>query len=943
MAFSNKTYKRLQIGLAALLAVTSSLTLQAQDIEQISLAKHKACKNPSPDNLFIEWRAGATNLDLNAEATMTIYNKDTKHPFVGGEVVDGVFKPCWQLYFNQPYTTATGETRAVVEASDITLNYFVLTPTESFGSIPPGGSITLNMVSGFQNATVFGLIKISKNGSALGMHISYNDPDFANFVPIKTIVDINDPAVMSRLPLALSFFGIADVVPPDTPNTRFPRGVPDLDISLQSSIIPNPTYLATQPGSFNVNTIRSVKAQNGLSFEKDYLKDLLGSLESYSGQDNHVYLKIADGIIPNLPATVNGLNAPESYMLTVTQDRIEIAGADPAGVFYGIQTLRQLIFQAELSGTNSIPAMVISDAPRFPVRGNLLDVARHFIPKHQLYKYIDLLSMFKINRFHWHATDNEGWRLEIPGIPELTKYSAKRSYNPSERFTLSPAFGSTTQLRSTDYILGKPKNVVAANFGVVPTWQGFEDALNNFIGVGTGFYSTGDIEDILRYAYDRHIDVQIEVDMPAHARAAIMAMEYRYRKYADSNPKKANEYRLINPLDPSESALSTVDPCLSSTFNFLNKVVKEIKKRYDKAGVPFKYFHLGGDEVPGIDQNTTWPLCQNGLTSAEKLEQFLVQYNTIVNSYGAGTQAWSDSTEFELTSPAKPLKAAGLVTQVWNNVVAPPPQGQAYEFANDGFPVILSHATNLYLDAMQSKNPDEIGLDVYGFSDTKMVYSYVPENYIISYITTNLFGDPNNILGPLIGQEINPVVLSTTQTQLLPSSLPNIQGIESTLFGEFRKTYPSTEYLGYPRIIAAAERAWNQNPPVSGFIDVSQPAPALLANILGLRLQIDAAWQVFANALGKYALPMLDYYPKLRPSSHNTCPVNYKIQPPGAVINAGILYMNIEWPGLTFQYSLDQGYTWINWTQPVAVPGPVLVRSITRNGDPSWIEPVLPQ
>lgn len=941
MVFSKNTFKRLQIGLTALVAVTSSLSLQAEELPKISLIK-QACTNPNVDNLSIEWRAGATNMDFHSEATMTIFNNHPTQDFASGEIVEGVFQPCWKLYFNQPYTAGTGETKVTVEGSDPSLNYFVLTPTDSFGSIPAGGSVTINMKSGFENAVIFGLLKISKNGSAIGIHLAYNDEDEAHFIPIKTIVDSNDPAVMSRLPLALAFAGIADAVPVDTPNTRFPSGVPDLSVPLQNTIVPNPTYLATQEGSFDVRTIKNVKAEEGLGFEKGYLKDLLDTLPNYQDPNQFIFLKIANQVIPNLPTSGSGQNAPESYMLTVTEDKIEIAGADAAGVFYGIQTLRQLIFQAQLSGTNTIPAMVICDAPRFPVRGNMLDVARHFVPKRKLYKYIDLLAMFKINRFHLHATDNEGWRLEIPGIPELTRYASKRTFNPAELKTLSPAFGNTTRLRDNDNILGKPNTVVQANFGVIPTWQGFEDALNNFVGDGSGFYSTGDIEDILRYAADRHIEVQIEVDMPAHARAAIQAMEYRYRKYVDTDLQKATEYRLINPLDNSVSARTVVDPCLTSTYTFLNKVVNEIKKRYTNAGLTFKYFHMGADEVPGIDQNTTWPLCQNGLTSAQNLEQFLVQYNGIVNSYGATTQAWSDSTEFELTSPTTPLKDAGVVTQIWNNIVAPPPQGQAYEFANNDFPVVLSHSSNLYIDAMQAKNPDEIGLDIYGFIGTKEVYSYIPENYIISYITTNLFGDPNNILGPLFGQEINPVVLSTTQTQLLEAKLPNVHGIETALWGEFRKTYPSTEYLGYPRIIAGAERAWNQNPPVSGFVNVSQPPADLLANILALRADIDQAWQVFANTLGKYTLPMLDYYPKLRPTSNNTRPVKYRIQPPGAVIQSGTLTMNSIIPGLKMQYSTDLGTTWVDWTSPVAVPGAVLVRTVTRNGAPSRVETVSP-
>ncbi|OJU81724.1 MAG: hypothetical protein BGO10_07495 [Chlamydia sp. 32-24] len=938
MMFSSNIKKTIRIGLTALFATTSLLHSQAEDNVEISTLAARFGNNPNPANLAIEWVAGPTNLDLVAQATMTIFNNDPHKSLNAGTFIDGVFVPAWRLYFNQPYVPATGEDRISVVASDSVLDYYVLTPTETFGAIPPGGSLTIPMQAGTANAVFFSIIKISKAGSPMGMHIAYGDDSVAHFVAVKSIVDINNPAVMSRLPLELSGLGIVDAVPPDTPTTRYSQGVPDLNISLQNSIVPNPTYVSQVEGAFNLNSIRGVRAQSGLSFERKYLSRLLRGLSGDGRHSQAIQLKIADQVIPNLPSSPTGVNVPESYMLTISENGIEIAGADAAGVFYGIQTLRQLIFQARLTGTNAIPYAVICDAPRFSVRGNLLDVGRHFVQRRDLLKYVDLLSMFKINRFHLHLTENSGWRIEIPGIPELITYGSRRTFNPSEERSLSPAFGNTIGLRRGDRIRGKPENVIAANFGIVPTWQGFEDAINNFVGDGSGYYSTNDIETLLRFAAKRHIDVVLEVDMPAHARAAIQAMEYRYRKYIDRNPTKANEYRLIDPLDPSPYTSNVVNPCIPSTYNFLKKVVLEISKMYERAGVPFKNFHIGADEVPGLADNSTWPLCPN--PAAVELEQFLVQYAQIVSAYGPKNTAWADSTMLELMSPVQPLKDMGVTTQVWNNFAGIPP-GQAYEFANNDFPVLLSHVTNLYVNLMQSKNPRDLGIDL-ALVGTKEVFSYVPENYIISYITTNLFGDPTNAFGPLFGQIIDPVVLSRTQTPLDPAKANNIVGIETCLWGEYRNTYKTSEFMGYPRIIAGAERSWNQNPPVVGYTDLSQTDAELLAQIQAMRATIDQAWQVFANALGKYTLPMLDFYPQTRPTRRNTLPVNYKIQPPGAIIQDGLLLMNNAMPGLTLQYSLDQGNTWNNWIQPVAVTGTVYVRSVNRNGAYSWIEPVSP-
>ena len=152
MFFSKNKLNCLKIGLTAIFTLSSLFSIRADDNEK--LAAHHHFNQPKPKNLFIEWNAGATNFDFHAEATMTIFNNDTRTPLSPGEFVDGVFVPAWRIYFNQPYTTAPSETRVTVAESDITLNYFVMTPNESFGTIPPGGSITLNMETGFSNAVI---------------------------------------------------------------------------------------------------------------------------------------------------------------------------------------------------------------------------------------------------------------------------------------------------------------------------------------------------------------------------------------------------------------------------------------------------------------------------------------------------------------------------------------------------------------------------------------------------------------------------------------------------------------------------------------------------------------------------------------------------------------------------------------------------------------------
>ena len=182
------------------------------------------------------------------------------------------------------------------------------------------------------------------------------------------------------------------------------------------------------------------------------------------------------------------------------------------------------------------------------------------------------MSFLKLNKLHFHLSDDEGWRLQIPGIPELTSYGSNRGFTLAEQDKLHQGMGSGTDLAPGDGILGKARNETEANLGRTPAWQGFEQAIGNFVGQGSGYYTTREFRSILRYATERHIEVIPEFDMPAHARAAVQAMEYRYERYKDSNPARANEYRLLDPNDTSNHVSvqnytdNLVNPCIPTSY-----------------------------------------------------------------------------------------------------------------------------------------------------------------------------------------------------------------------------------------------------------------------------------------------------------------------------------------------------------------------------------------
>src|SRR4029079_5944092 len=215
----------------------------------------------------------------------------------------------------------------------------------------------------------------------------------------------------------------------------------------------------------------------------------------------------------------------EAYALTATLNvGIEIVGSDSAGVFYGIQTLRSLApieSYRQNQSEVSIDAVRIADAPRFRYRGLHLDVARNFQSRETVEKLLDLMAFYKLSRLHLHLTDDEGWRVEIKQLPELTKVGSRRGQTLDESAWLIPSQGS----------------------GSSP------DAKSS---PGTGYYSQDDFVEILRFAGQRHITVVPEIDLPGHARAAVKSMEARRRKLlAQGKADQANAFSLQDPDDKS--------------------------------------------------------------------------------------------------------------------------------------------------------------------------------------------------------------------------------------------------------------------------------------------------------------------------------------------------------------------------------------------------------
>ena len=338
-------------------------------------------------------------------------------------------------------------------------------------------------------------------------------------------------------------------------------------------IVPTP-YESHRAGSFyEMASQINIKFDEGLEKEATHLSGFLNKVflspVSTSSDIDSGEITLSIGQV--------GVQARDqsTYQLTIDEEQgISIMGSDPAGVFYGIQSLKALVPAGNLAVPSEkivLPTISILDGPRFAYRGLMLDIARNFQPLEQLKKVISLISFYKMNKLHLHLTDDEGWRLQIPGLPTLTEIGSIRSPNFSDGKSLPPAYGSGAKSDS-----------------------------------GSGFLTRDDFIELLQFATDHHVQVIPEINGPGHARAAIKAMQYRYDSLmAQGQATEARKYLLHDLNDASQysSAQNYHDNvmcvCQEYTYTFIEKVIAEVVKMYREASAPLSLIHTGGDEVPG--------------------------------------------------------------------------------------------------------------------------------------------------------------------------------------------------------------------------------------------------------------------------------------------------------------------------------------------------------
>lgn len=908
--------------------VTKKKFTSALSVLALLTASQFSHAQPNPDNLALKWQVFDHGIGENIfKGSLTITNNG----------IEPLGETGWALYFSSvrppasvlPSSDANGDfARQHIAAQHLSLDnadvaksgdYFVLKPVAGFAPIQPGESREIEIIAQYW--------QMLKNDSPSGFHISY-DGQAPQAVLVDVYMDPSDPKQTTQT--------ANDNMPVQTTALRFSENnTPLANLTLQNQLVPKPHSVVTTENEFLtlMSQLTSITAPASLSKEAAYLQTALSDLLSGSftinatqqNGPNHITLHIDS----TLDTNQDGQADASGYKLEVdAYAGIKITGTDAQGVFYGIQTLRQMIptsiyknarNSTTLADNVVLPASVIVDAPRFAYRGMMLDVARNFQSKETIFKLLDLMAFYKLNKFEINLANDEGWRLEIPGIPELTEFGAKRGYDLNEDTMLHTFMGAANEFAPGDGIENKPANSTEANLGVTPNFQGFEIAQQNFLGKGWGYYTVNDFKEILQYGADRHIDVIIEYDFPAHARAAIKAMEYRYNKYKDTDPLEAKKFRLIDPLDQSQYYTpqfytdNFVNPALESTFTFLDHVLAQTKAIYDAVpDATLTRLHGGGDELPHLGPNEWWaqsPAVQQnpataGKTDAELFDYFFLRWKQIVNQHGFDMATWGDVLSHNGTGN---VNYGEIYPIFWNNVWGWGNEHQAYKFANQGYQVVLSHATNMYLDLAYNKHPDEIGYHWAGYTDTKKTFEYRPYN-IYANAETDKLGNP-------VPWNPNWVLLNDTGKQ-------NIQGIQAQLFGENQKSPEILDYMTFPKLLGAAERAWVQEMPAEG-------------------IATEQAWHTFTNTLGQYALPLLDYYQVV--DTHAQMPqqvgVNYRIPLPGGKIEGGQLIVNTRFVGMSTEYSTDQGATWQNYQGPVTLTNATTVqlRTVSNSGKVSRV------
>ncbi len=837
------------------------------DIHYQVMTNHGANDGLACESLGAEWAS------CN-QVVMTLENH--------GEAVDA---KDWAIYFHSIRLILDVDSDQF-KITRITGDLHKLEPTEKFDGFAAGEKVELGLIGEYWQLFATDFMPgafVTAPDAEPKLIASLNTEDVASFV--SGLEGDN----LKRTPDDNNIFATAI--------SRFEKNADLAEQDVSTTLLPTP--LIVEQGQGIVDIAQGIQLPSELFTAEQFaaLQSRAALLDvNLAGE-----LAVDTAIVPS--EFPENLAKSGAYELVISQDGIKIIGFDQTGLFYGVQSIFGLV------GDNSqLPVLRIIDAPRFDYRGVMVDVARNFHSKAAILATLDQMAAYKMNKLHLHLTDDEGWRLEIPGLPELTDIGGQRCFDLDEQQCLLPQLGSGP---SSD------------NFG-------------------SGYFSKADYIEILKYAQARNIEVIPEIDMPAHARSAVVSMEARYdRLMAEGKAEQANEYRLMDPQDSSNVTTvqfydkhSFINPCLDSSTRFVDKVISEVAAMHQEAGTPLTTWHFGGDEAKNIklgagfqdvnaQDKVNWkgsidlsqqdkpfaksPQCQalieDGTVSdfAHLPSYFAEEVSKIVAEKGIPNfQAWQDGLKYS-EGGEQDFATENTRVNFWD-VLYWGGTSSVYEWSKKGYDVVVSNPDYVYMDMPYEVDPQERGYYwATRATDTRKMFGFAPEN-MPQNAETSVDRDGNGFTGK-----------GTVEAK-------PFYGLSAQLWSETVRNDEQYEYMVFPRVLAAAERAWHKADWENDYqvgVEYSQNT-----NLVDKQARTED-YNRFANVIGQRELAKLE-----------KAGIDYRLPVPGAKIENGKLAMNSAFPGVELQYSID-GENWLTYTdaQRPSVTGEVWIRSVSASGE----------
>lgn len=655
----------------------------------------------------------------------------------------------WMFFFNQFSRRLELDPTCPVDIEEISTTYYQVKPNERYSTLAAGDSLVIDMMMKGKFVNLW--------YAPAGGHLVLNG-DTKNPIAVKIErSELNQPGQWSA----------TDEYPDGNKVYAFNEFVnKGVASTMPFDILPTPKQVLfdDKGGEVRIPNLVSFKAPPFmLARKQDFgrVKNFLSNNLQYQGI--HVMEDCPFVIEARVDRSMSENN--EYYEMEVTDSCIVINGTTDIAVLNGAKTL---VAALSHSKRNTLPLCKIVDEPDLSYRGFMVDIARNFYGLDQIKCLIDLLALYKINTIQFHFADDEAWRVEIPGLPELTQVASRRGCTLDELKD-----GYLAQIFDGN---GNP---------------------NDLSQSANGYLTREQFIDLLKYANARGIKIIPEIDTPGHSRAAIVAMKYRYNHFAESNLKKAQEYMLWDPDDKGgyksiqAYGNNVLNPAIEGTYRFLEKVVRELGKMYHSADLKLDIVHLGGDEVAsGCWDNSP---AVKALMAKEKMkdthvmmEHYIDRISDMLMRKGIKIEGWQEvalnhSDEFN-KRVAPRFAGVNAWSTIGSRIEVP------YKVANAGYPTILSNVDNFYMDMGYSWHQYEQGLHWGGAVNEFDSWRAQP---------WNLYGDKAEGKTKLVKRE-------------------NIIGVQAQLWGETLRRYSEVEMLVVPKIFGLVERGWNATPAWTG-------------------------------------------------------------------------------------------------------------------------------